>query len=288
MPDTVIKKPVFIVGTQAQVSATTVGENDLVAVTDDPYYTAKETDQKIAEVSGDIDAVLGVITDDTPVVKYGVTIDNLFGDIDENGVVVRPTQPFELNMVGVKEIPAQSYYGRFYYNTAITAAYFPDLEYINGGTACYYMFLGCSKLNILYTPKLKSIIGTSACLSGFSGIGVTEIDLPELEIIDGNGACQYMFSSNRNMVRCYLPKLKTINGTGVCKWMFQYCYALERLDFPSLTTISSVDSFEYMLRDNRALTEVHFRADMQATIEAMNQYSSKFGAGADCTFYFDL
>ena len=220
--------------------------------------------------------------------KYGVTIDDLFGNIDENGVIVKPTQPLVLNMAGVKEIPMRSYYGTFYYHSGLTAAYLPDLESINGGSACYYMFLNCNNLTEFYAPKLKSIIGVASCLSMLSGIGATELDFPELEIMDGNATANYMFSSNSKMERCYLPKLKTINGTGVCKYMFQYCPALTRLDFPSLTTISSVDSFEYMLRGTNKLTEVHFRADAQALIESMNQYDSKFGAGANCTFYFDL
>lgn len=220
--------------------------------------------------------------------KYGVTIDNLFGNIDEGGTYRQGTEPFVFSLPGAKEIPSASFYGRFYYNKGLTAAYFPDLETISGGSACYYMFLGCSNLTTVSVPKLKSVIGGAALLSALSNIAVTEIDLPELEEVNANSALQYMCAGNSKMTRFSVPKLRVLNGTGICKYMLQYCYALTRLDFPSLTTISSLDSFEYMLRDDRNLTEVHFRADMQATIEAMNQYSSKFGAGANCTFYFDL
>lgn len=63
--DTKLKTPVFIVGTTAEVEATTVGDNDLVATTDELYYNATEMDAKIAdtvgEVATELDALNGEI-----------------------------------------------------------------------------------------------------------------------------------------------------------------------------------------------------------------------------------
>ena len=56
--DTKLKTPVLIVGTKAQVDATTIGDNDLVAVTDEVFYTAAETDAKIAQAIGTIETAL--------------------------------------------------------------------------------------------------------------------------------------------------------------------------------------------------------------------------------------
>lgn len=60
-----IKTPVLIIGTKAQVDATTIGDNDLVGVTDEVFYTATETDAKIDKVTGDIaDALEQINTSD--------------------------------------------------------------------------------------------------------------------------------------------------------------------------------------------------------------------------------
>ena len=52
--DTKLKTPVLIVGTKEQVDAATIGDNDLVATTDETYYNAAETDAKIADTVGEV------------------------------------------------------------------------------------------------------------------------------------------------------------------------------------------------------------------------------------------
>ena len=59
--DTKLKTPVLIVGTKAQVDATTIGDNDLVATTDEMFYTAAETDAKIADTVGEVAAELDAL-----------------------------------------------------------------------------------------------------------------------------------------------------------------------------------------------------------------------------------
>jgi hypothetical protein len=53
-----------------------------------------------------------------------------------------------------------------------------------------------------------------------------------------------------------------------------------------LTSVGShglYNAFQYCT----GITEIHFRADAQATIEATSGYSDKFGA-TNATIYFDL
>lgn len=56
-----LKTPVFIVGTMAEVAAIEVGDNDLVATTDELYYNADETDAKIADTVGEVAAELDAL-----------------------------------------------------------------------------------------------------------------------------------------------------------------------------------------------------------------------------------
>jgi hypothetical protein len=79
--------------------------------------------------------------------------------------------------------------------------------------------------------------------------------------------------------------LQSVNTYGLQNTFYR-CTKLTTMSFPSLTSVQS-SSFNSTFNDCTALTEIHFRADMQATIEAMSGYSSKFGA-TNATIYFDL
>ena len=73
--------------------------------------------------------------------------------------------------------------------------------------------------------------------------------------------------------------------------MFSWCSALSKVSFPKLTSLQHSSVLQAgssgMFNGCNALTEIHFRADMQATIEKQIGYSSKFGA-TNATIYFDL
>lgn len=82
------------------------------------------------------------------------------------------------------------------------------------------------------------------------------------------------------------PALTTV-GEGGLYDCFYRCSSLTTISFPSLTSVQT-DSFGYNCFSGcLALTEIHFRADMQATIEAMTGYADKWGARSS-TIYFDL
>lgn len=80
-------------------------------------------------------------------------------------------------------------------------------------------------------------------------------------------------------------------GTNGLNYVFSNCTGLTKISFPALTSVttncfggSASTSAFYRCT---TLTEIHFRADMQETIEAMSNYSNKWGA-TDATIYFDL
>ncbi len=80
-------------------------------------------------------------------------------------------------------------------------------------------------------------------------------------------------------------RLTTISlpaATSIGSYAFQGCSQLTTISLPAATSIGS-----YAFQGCSRLTEIHFAAANQATIEALSDYASKFGA-TNATIYFDL
>ena len=63
--------------------------------------------------------------------KYGVSVDSVLGNVDQNGVLQAPSQQFqfvssEIREIGGSGINASLSY-KFYYNTALTSVNLPNL-----------------------------------------------------------------------------------------------------------------------------------------------------------------
>lgn len=200
-----------------------------------------------------------------PATKYGVSIDNLLGNVDEDGVLQKPTTPFVLDGKGIKDFGARTMYYKFYQNAAITSVSFPDLETISQNYTCTYAFYSCDNLTSTGLQNLKSISGDNACTNMY-------------------GWCARLTSPG-------LDSLESITGADACQQMFYTC-TFTRADFPKLIEITDTNALGRntstgMFRNCTALTEIHFRADVQALIESLAGYSTKFGA-TNATIYFDL
>lgn len=204
----------------------------------------------------------------------------------------------------------------------LESAYFPELQEVQGARLCPNMFQSCYDLHTFSAPKLKTIGPYN--FSGqfqqiFSGDSkLINVDLTSLEKIEGLYACSYMFSNCSKLETILLPSLKTIGhlssgggecnamftscsslstvdlsglesilGKTTCQQMFAYCKALTTISFPSLTRIEGTTPMDNMFPGCTNLLEIHFRADMQTTVEALSEYSKKFGA-TNATIYFDL
>ena len=201
-----------------------------------------------------------------PATKYGVSIDNLLGNVDENGVLQFPTEQFVLDGSGIKDFYYRAMYYKFCYNDALISASFPDLETISQNYTCYYAFSNCSSL--------------------------TNTGLQNLKTISGDGTCMHMYEYCMSLTSTGLDNLESITGKAACQTMFYSCAGLVRVDFPKLTVVSGTDAMGKdtatgMFRNCTNLAEMHFRADAQATIEGLSGYASKFGA-KNATIYFDL
>ena len=162
-----------------------------------------------------------------------------------------------------------------------------NLEYIYSGSSCSYMFNDCSGLENINLSKLKVIHGGNACEYMFGDCAMQTVDLSSLETINGFHICYYMFHDAKKLQSINLSNLRSVTG-GQAFGYFCSGTAITTFSFPSLTEVTTATAFQYAFNGCNTLTEIHFRADMQATIEALTDYSKKFGAPSTCTIYFDL
>lgn len=251
--------------------------------------------------------------------KFGLTFDNFLGNIDENGVLQRKTT-FKGDIVfdGVVGLSVAACENMFLEWDDVSALVFPSLEYIRGESACsdiansasfssvsfpslktiegtYVMrraFYNCLSLNEVLFPKLEIISGTWACqsmllytISSYSKI--KKIDFANLTTITGTNCMENAFNCCGSLQDVLVPKLTTISGNYACTRMFHGCKALTTISFPSLITIEGTKPMYEMFTYCTNLSEIHFRSDMQVTVEALSEYSNKFGA-TNATIYFDL
>ena len=219
----------------------------------------------------------------------------------------------------VKRLATASIWKERLQGMAIASAEFPELVSIEADEVLRSVCSSNSALQSVAFPKLKSVHGEQALREAFYNCtALTSADFPLLEeIVCGStsqsAACWSAFQKCTGLKSLAFPSLKRIDGYQCCYYCFRGCSALESVDFsaleelgnrslqecfvntssllslsfPALRTVAS-DSF-YNAFYSASVTEVHFRADMQATIEALNGYSSCFGRGAgNVTFYFDL
>lgn len=242
---------------------------------------------------------------------FGMNIVDCMGETTQDGVLSFPDSPLYLDFSGVKEIRYVAIFShRWNYNNRVVSASFPDLKYLGAVSIFYNAFYECLNLESISFPMLK-VATTDAFSYAFAKTRkLKTATFPELEILTG-----FARSFNDSEIEeVYFPKVKEARSGGGstfagCKSlrvasfpllekldahsfnsMFEGCEALKTISFPSLITIPynafGSSTYAYAFR-NSGLEEIHFRADMQATIEAMTGYSAKWGA-TNATIYFDL
>lgn len=287
--------------------------------------------------------------------KFGLTIDDLLPDIDENGATLGYGVGQGFVGAGIKIIGDSALYYKFaattnsgvtsitdwtgvwdivslpdvvsinysgcagmcYSNQWVRAFHMDSIEEISGQSACNSMFYNAWRLATVSTKSLKRITGQNACASMYYGCQVLEnTGLENLEEISGLNACQRMYSGCKALPDMGLRNLTRVDGdssavsemfgncTGLTdgtlenlvgkylQGMFYYCTGLKKGYYPMLTDVNTA-TFQGITTSSRTfygcsgITELHFRADTQAKIEAAKGYANKFGA-TNATIYFDL
>ena len=199
---------------------------------------------------------------------------------------------------------ASSFDRAFNICTQLQSVSFPKLVSANGGSVFLYAFNGCTKLVSAEFPLLDIITGTSAFQYAFGGCTVLEsVSFPSLRVIGNanagtsatNRQFYYAFQNCSKLTTMTFPSLEAIycNGTANNQGTFAYNNKVTKLYFPKLTYIGKTSGYSNATAVNNifyscsALTEIHFGAENQESIEASTGYSTKWGRSS-ATIYFDL
>lgn len=181
----------------------------------------------------------------SPTLKYGLSIDNIIGNIDSNGILQTPSAATSVTLTGVQEID-NSKGGNINYlltERGVNSVSAPDLETI-GWESAISTFEGSTVTSISF-PELVTVSFNKT----FAHCdGLTTVTFPELVTVLGNLAS---FLKCSNLVSAYFPKLTTIkcqSGSGALTTddgMFEYCQKLETVSFPELVIVGQENQSSY-------------------------------------------
>lgn len=296
---TIAEQLTSLANTKAAIKQSIIDKGVQVADTD-PFsaYPAK-----IGQISGG----------SAPATKYGVSIDNLLGNVDENGVYVKPTENFVVNLSGVKVIPDSGFKYAFIENSCVTQFIANDVVSVGEYGASHicsnarYLerfcfdgieevystgaFFSCANgYNVAPSfKKLRVISGkeifNNAFYSGYlKDVSLDEI-FPSLEEIAGDSVltqCLYFAIS----LEQHLSKVRKITGdsTSAYRSVFGGLYVSDsKWYLPSATELTG-----YVWNIGSSYTgELHFAAANQGAIEACDGYDKKWGF-TNATIFFDL
>ncbi len=169
--------------------------------------------------------------------------------------------------------------------TSLTSVYLPLFT-----TSRASMFYGCIALADLSLPSAVTLGGSSCSNCGklknvslplVNSVSMhmfqTCVELETIELPSAVDVWAEAFISCRNLRNVSLPNCTGLWGASA----FGYCTSLTKISLPACTHIQKT-AF-----NKSSLTEIHFAAKSQATIEALDGYANKFGA-TNATIYFDL
>lgn len=187
--------------------------------------------------------------------KYNITIDDILGNIDENGVYHEPATQADIIFTGLKSF-ADDYCMMYEFanHPDIRSVSFPDLEDINKRSCLDYTFMGCTNLTSVSFPKLSNMSTTfNGLRSTFNSCtSLTSLNLSLLTRVTDHGLntiCQ----NCSNLTSINLDSVKKILSNGL-EGAFRYCN-LTSVSFPALTAIYG-RGFAVAVADNPNLTSI--------------------------------
>ena len=212
--------------------------------------------------------------------------------IDSTGKLINDPTQTTFSVAPATDIGSYLLCFGFYNSNNLTSVDLSSLTMVSGTYAMHHCFDGCSNLTSVDLSSLTTISGTGGmgiCFSGCSKL--TSVDLSSLTTVSASYAMDGFFQNCINLTSVDLSSLTMVSGAYAMDNCFSGCTNLSKISFPSLTRVHNQafgsNSYNWIFLRCPALTEIHFRADAQATIEAMTGYADKWGA-TNATIYFDL
>lgn len=169
--------------------------------------------------------------------KYGVDINAILGDVDENGVLQPANVEADLVFTGVKKFSGsytENVLRETFKCTGIKSVSFPDLEEWNSQYDGQDAFSRCPNLVSFSVPKLKTIKG-DFFNSALQYSGIKSVSFPVLEALT-SGSIRNTFSYSE-LESLAFPELVELSGWDGGVIQNSNCTKLTSLNFPKLKTI---------------------------------------------------
>ena len=225
--------------------------------------------------------------------KYGVSIDELLGEVDANGMLALPAGgDVDLVISGFTGLGAYVFYNKFARSGALKSVVFTDLQHADGTSCCDRVFNACTNLESISFPVLTTANGQTVFSYSCQGnTKMTSASFPMLEEVTLSNAFQYAFGGCTLLNSVDFSALRVIgnpqatSGTTYRQFYFafQNCNNLTSITFPALEeiwcngTANNTGTFSY----NAKVTKFYF--PKLHTISKTDRYTNTLGA--DNIFY---
>lgn len=241
--------------------------------------------------------------------RFGIHYDSMVGTVDQDGNYVLPKKTFEVNLSGVKHMPAAALQYVFA-GKAIKKLIFNDLTSCGANAFSYVCVSALSTQTeplIFSGDSLEIVDGINSFYYACQSVSYVEPSFKKLRVVSGNDAFNGAFGIARNIQPDKaFPALEEITGQGAFS-QFKNAYAGDKLYFSKVkkivggvsyaTTMNFYTKLKYYyprltevskyIAYSNGVSEFHFARAHQALLEACEGYDYKW-CGANPDIYFDL
>ena len=133
--------------------------------------------------------------------------------------------------------------------------------------------------------NIKTISTEGLSYAYYKCTGITSVSFPSLISVEYGGLRSAFENCISISGSISFPVLNSIGSFGL-GYIFRGCTGITEVKFPALTSVDT-NGLSNAFKNCTNLRQIHFRADARSVIEALYEYSDKFGA-PNATIYFDL
>ena len=197
-----------------------------------------------------------------------------------------------VNLSSLTTINSEGCVAMFQGCTGITSVDLSNLTTITGGGA-HTMFYGCTNLKNIYLPKIQSsnysTRPNNRDFYAFENSGLEVFDARNIRTVGDYGIFDNMLAGTSHLKTINLNSLEHIGKEAARALLFNgtNTSTLQNLYFPMLTSFGSNPFYTNCFSGRTNLT-IHFRKDAQATVQALANYATLWGAGTGSSVVFDL
>ena len=225
------------------------------------------------------------VVKEVPKKKFGATIDDMLGEVNEKGEYVPPSAPWHFDGSAIKKIQNYGLSYAFSFRKAKSVD-LSNLEWV-GAAGLMNTFHTNDISGHLDLSKLE-YVGSSGLAAAFYDNDITSVDLSNLKQTLGSSLTN---AFQRNKVASIdLRNLTTCGNACFQTTFYQNTPENGRVDvyLPADGSGWATGAMPASMWNNSpTITEIHFSAHSEEWVSKQTGYASKFGATSS-TIYFDL